>query len=162
MGSGKSTVGLLLAARLERPFIDVDQRIEEEAHATISELWSGHGEAAFRATETQMLRQIAAGGGEIVVGVGGGAPAHGDNMALLLGAGVVVCLTASVDDLLQRLGSAPNRPLLAGHPDKRSQVEQLLAARARFYAQANLTVDTSGRAPSQVVSEIMTRLGLAT
>jgi shikimate kinase len=152
MGTGKSTVGLLLAAKLERRFVDLDAVIEEEAHMTIAEIFYNEREGGFRAREATALRRVAAQGPQVIA-IGGGAPAHGDNMDFMLHAGKVVCLTASVDELTQRLGSAETRPLLAGK-DVRAEVERLLAARQKFYERAHVSIDTTGLVPSQVARRI--------
>jgi shikimate kinase len=152
MGTGKSTVGLLLAAKLERRFVDLDAVIEEEAHMTIAEIFYNEREGGFRAREATALRRVAAQGPQVVA-VGGGAPAHGDNMDFMLHAGKVVCLTASVDELAARVGDAQTRPLLAGK-DVRAEIERLLAARQKFYERAHLTIDTTGLVPSQVARRI--------
>jgi shikimate kinase len=152
MGTGKSTVGLLLAAKLERRFVDLDAVIEEEAHMTIAEIFYNEREGGFRAREATALRRVAAQGPQVVA-VGGGAPAHGDNMDFMLHAGRVVCLTASVDELAARVGDAQTRPLLAGK-DVRAEIERLLAARQKFYERAHLTIDTTGLVPSQVARRI--------
>jgi len=152
MGTGKSTVGLLLAAKLERRFVDLDAVIEEEAHMTIAEIFFNEREGGFRAREAAALRRVAAQGPQVIA-IGGGAPAHGDNMDFMLHAGKVVCLTASVDELTRRLGDASTRPLLAGK-DVRSEVERLLAARQKFYERAHLTIETTGVVPSQVARRI--------
>ncbi len=152
MGTGKSTVGLLLAAKLERRFVDLDAVIEEEAHMTIPEIFFNEREASFRAREAAALRRVAAQGPQVIA-VGGGAPAHGDNMDFMLHAGRVVCLTASLDELVRRIGDAQTRPMLAGK-DVRAEVERLLAARQPQYARAHITVDTTGVVPSQVARKI--------
>jgi shikimate kinase len=152
MGTGKSTVGLLLAAKLERRFVDLDAVIEEEAHMTIAEIFFNEREGGFRAREATALRRVAAQGPQVIA-VGGGAPAHGDNMDFMLHAGRVVCLTASVADLEQRLGDAQTRPLLAGK-DVRAEIERLLGARQKFYERAHVSIDTSGLVPSQVARRI--------
>src|ERR1700748_1903789 len=74
-GGGKSTVGLLLAAKLERRFVDLDAVIEEEAHMTIPEIFFNEREEGFRAREAAALRRVAAAGPQVVA-IGGGAPAH--------------------------------------------------------------------------------------
>jgi shikimate kinase len=151
-GGGKSTVGLLLAAKLERRFCDLDAVIEEEAHQTIAEIFFNEREASFRAREAAALRRVAAAAPQVIA-VGGGAPAHGDNMDYMLHAGKVVCLTASIDELVQRVGNAETRPLLAGK-DVRAEIEKLLAQRQPFYARAHVTIDTTGVFPSQVAKQI--------
>jgi shikimate kinase len=152
MGTGKSTVGLLLAAKLERRFVDLDAVIEEEAHMTVAEIFFNEREGGFRAREATALRRVAAQGPQVIA-IGGGAPAHGDNMDFMLHAGKVVCLTASIDELVQRVGDAQTRPLLAGK-DVRVEIERLLATRQKFYERAHLTVDTTGLVPSQVARRI--------
>ncbi|HZS36234.1 MAG TPA: shikimate kinase [Polyangia bacterium] len=158
MGTGKSTVGSLLAARLQRPFVDLDDRIVIDAGATIPEIFAGEGEAGFRAREAAMLRRVT-GEGALVAAIGGGAPCHGDNLDRLLAAGAVIGLTASVDEILQRVGDGESRPLLAGKADRRGEIERLLGVRTKFYSRAHFTVDTTARPPSKVVAEILAALG---
>ena len=153
MGTGKSTVGLLLAAKLERRFVDLDAVIEEEAHMTIAEIFINEREAGFRAREAAALRRVAAAGPQVVA-VGGGAPAHGDNMDFMLHAGKVICLTASVDELVQRIGSGETRPMMAGK-DVRVEVEKLMAQRQAHYARAHVAIETTGLVPSAVVKAIV-------
>ena len=155
-GGGKSTVGLLLAAKLERRFVDLDAVIEEEAHMTVAEIFFNEREPAYRAREAAALRRTAAAAPQVIA-VGGGAPAHGDNMDFMLHAGKVVLLTASTEELMRRLGSAETRPLLAGK-DVRAEIEKLLAQRQPYYARAHVTVDTTGLAPSQVAKQIQEAL----
>jgi shikimate kinase len=157
MGTGKSTVGLLLAARLERRFVDLDTRIEEEAHATISELFLDEGETRFREREAAALERLAQEGTHVVA-VGGGAPTYGRNMDRMLAAGAVVALSASIEEIVARVGDAATRPLLANVPDRRAEVERLLAARAPFYGRAHFAVDTTGLAPSQIARQIAEEL----
>jgi shikimate kinase len=155
-GGGKSTVGLLLAAKLERRFVDLDAVIEEEAHMTVAEIFFNEREQGFRAREAAALRRVAAQAPHVVA-VGGGAPAHGDNMDFMLRAGKVVHLTATTDELVRRLGDAETRPLLAGK-DVKSEIEKLLSARRAHYQRAHVTVDTTGLAPSQVAKQIQEAL----
>jgi shikimate kinase len=152
MGTGKSTVGLLLAAKLERRFVDLDAVIEEEAHMTVGEIFFNEREAGFRAREAAALRRVAAAGPQVIA-VGGGAPAQGDNLDFMLHAGKVVCLTATVDELVQRIGDGEARPLLAGK-DVRGEIQKLLPGRQPYYARAHVTVDTTGVVPSQVARQI--------
>jgi shikimate kinase len=157
MGTGKSTVGALLAARWGWPFVDLDARIEQQAGATITELFARGGEAGFRDLETAAL-QTAAAEGLQVVAVGGGAVTRPGNLELMLASGMVVCLRATPETILDRLGEAATRPLLAKATDKRAEVARLLRERAAFYDQASLAMETDGLAPSQVASQIEARL----
>jgi shikimate kinase len=157
MGTGKSTVGALLAARLGRTFVDLDGRIEQEAGATLSELFATVGEPDFRRRETEALGRVLAEGPQVVA-VGGGAVAHHNNLDRMLAAGVVVCLRATPEVILQRIGDASTRPLLAAAPDKPAEVARLLYEREPFYARAHLSVDTSLLAPSQIATRIVAEL----
>lgn len=158
MCTGKSTVGPLLAARCERRFVDLDAVIEAEAQATVKEIFAAEGEKGFRAREAAALRRVA-GEGPQVIAVGGGCPVYGDNMEIMLAAGQVVCLTASPDEIAARAGDTSTRPLLAGQHDVRAEVVRLMEARQPHYARAHLTVDTTGRPPSQVARKIAEELG---
>jgi shikimate kinase len=156
MGTGKSTVGLLLAAKMERRFVDLDAVIEEEAHMTIPEIFFNEREAGFRAREAAALRRVAAQGPQLIA-IGGGAPAYGDNLDFMLHAGKVVCLTADLDELVRRIGDPQSRPMLAGK-EVHKEIEKLLPQRQPFYARAHLTVDTTGVVPSQVARRIAEEL----
>jgi shikimate kinase len=158
MGTGKSTVGRLLAARLERRFVDLDERVEAEAQATIPEIFAAEGEAGFRAREAALLGDVLKEGAQVVA-VGGGTPCFGDNLDRMLAAGVVIALNATPDEILDRVGDAGSRPLLAKAEDKRAEVERLLKERAVHYARAHLTLSTSGQAPSQLVTRLLGELG---
>lgn len=162
MGTGKSTTGTLLSARLGRPFIDLDGRIEQVAGATITEIFAARGEAKFREHERDELRQVVQEASVStvapLVAVGGGAPVHSDNMDFMLRAGVVILLRAGPETILERVGTASTRPLLAGAGDKRAEVQRLLYAREPFYARAHVAVETDGLAPSQVATRIAQEL----
>jgi shikimate kinase len=153
MGCGKSTVGLLLAAKLERRFVDLDAVIEEEAHMTVAEIFFSEREAGFRAREAAALRRVAAQGPQVIA-VGGGAPAHGDNMDFMLHAGKVICLSATADELVQRVGDGATRPMLAGK-DVRAEIEKLMTLRQPHYARAHVAIDTTGLVPSAVAKAIV-------
>jgi shikimate kinase len=154
MGTGKSTVGRLVAARLSRAFVDTDDRIESEAEATVAEIFAGEGEAAFRAREAGVVARLVEDGGELVVSVGGGAPAHGDNLDRMLAGGVVIALEATPDEIFRRVGDVKSRPLLARAKDPRAEIARLLELRQPHYARAHLRIDTTGLAPSQVVQRV--------
>ena len=134
----------------------LDAVIEEEAHMTISEIFFNEREAGFRAREAAALRRVAAQGPQVIA-VGGGAPAHGDNMEFMLHAGKVVLLTASTDELVRRLGNAETRPMLAGK-DVRAEIEKLLLHRSAAYARAHHTIDTTALVPSAVARQIQEAL----
>lgn len=153
MGTGKSSTGRLLAGRLGRPFIDVDRKIECESGLTAGEIFARHGEAYFRTLEKNAIARVSR-HRKAVIATGGGAVLDPDNMARLRAGGVVVCLTASVQTILERTGRRSTRPLLARH-DREEIVARLLAERAPLYAQADFVIDTSNTPPRLVAEKII-------
>jgi len=157
MGSGKTTVGRLLAARLGWAFADLDDRVVRAAGMPIPEIFAREGEPAFRRRETDALR-LAAAERRVVLATGGGAACRDENLALMLGAGQVVALAVSPGEAVRRAGRTSGRPLLDGAADPGAAAAALLAAREPFYAQAHLRVETDGRSPAQIADEIAARL----
>ena len=160
MGTGKSTVGKLLADKLKRPFIDLDRMIEKSAGSTVAQIFSEQGEGKFRQLETEAVRKAVKKPG-VVIATGGGVLLKEENFRLLKGAGTLVCLTAGVDQIMRRIGAGRGRrPLLAGE-DPRRRVEDLLAQRAPYYAQANCTISTDGLTAKQAAEKIKKELNLS-
>src|ERR1035441_4410527 len=111
MGSGKTTVGHLVAQRLGWPHLDSDAEVEEAIGQSVPEIFAGQGEPAFRAAETAALvRALSV--EPVVVSVAGGAVLDPDNRRLIAGAGTVVWLRAEVETLADRVGDGAGRPLL--------------------------------------------------
>ena len=152
MASGKSTVGPLVADALGYRFVDLDWMVEARTGQTIEALFAAGGEAAFREAEAAALAETAR-GEHIVVSTGGGTLVDPVNLAVAQAAGTVVWLRASPGVVLDRLGSAAGRPLLAdadGFPlcgdHLRGRVEGLMAAREPLYARAGVAVEADGPA----------------
>ena len=157
MGTGKSAAGKLLAERLKRPFVDLDRVIEKEAGRSVAEIFTEEGETVFREREARAVRSAVV-LKDHVIATGGGVMLSDENVRLLKASGKLICLTASTEVILQRaLASLPSRPLLAG-ADPLARIEQLLKLRAPFYAQADVTLDTSNRTVSEVVEEILCKI----
>jgi shikimate kinase len=154
MGAGKSVVGHVLGERLRCRFIDADAEIERTAGASISEIFEREGEAGFRALERRTLRALA--GTPAVVALGGGAIAQKGVAELLKRSGTVVYLRARPETLLDRVGQASERPLLARlDPSQRlDRLRTLLEQRASYYAKASCSVDTDGKSVEEVAAEV--------
>lgn len=157
MGTGKSTVGRLLAERLGYAFVDTDAVIVER-HGPIPEIFATRGEAAFRTLEREVAAELAAADGHVIA-TGGRMLLDPSNAAVLGASGRVLCLTAELDTILARVaadGVAHDRPLLAG-PDVEARIEALLAERAEGYG-AFEQVATDRRSPAEIVDAIIARL----
>jgi chorismate synthase len=146
MGAGKTTVGERLSRALGLPFVDLDARLEAKAGASVAQLFAAEGEERFRQREAGALAELE-GAGPQVVALGGGAPCTEEAWRRMRRAGVVVALGADTQELLRRLSAAPggiaSRPLLQGGAPQ-AQLEELLRARARWYARADVTLRTDG------------------
>ena len=154
-GSGKSTVGRLLARRLDVDFVDTDELIVSRERRSIPEIFAQQGEEAFRECERRAVAS-AVDGPPAVIATGGGAPIDGRNRAALWEGNAVVWLDAPVAALAARVEVAGGRPLLAGGAEAR--LAQLRAAREPVYALAHLRVQTGNRSPESVAVEIESAL----
>jgi shikimate kinase len=155
MGTGKTTVGRALAARLQKPFVDTDEQVERLAGCSIAAIFATKGEAHFRALERRVVAETAQ--QDAVVATGGGAIVDPLNYQHMHAAGTIVCLTADVDVLVARTASDTTRPLLPA-AERRARIAALLAERAGAYAQADAVIDTSQRSIAAVVEEIVSFL----
>lgn len=149
MGTGKTTVGRLVAEKLGRPFIDTDEEIIRRTGRSIPDIFAHEGESNFRHIERRMTRFLAAQHG-LVISTGGGMLVDESNRDVMLASGLVVCLNAAPDSILQRLKNDPiERPLLKG--DWRA----LLEKRAEAYASIPNQLDTTGKSPDEIAGEIV-------
>ncbi|HEY2352314.1 MAG TPA: shikimate kinase [Candidatus Acidoferrum sp.] len=158
MGSGKTTVGSLLARQLAWRFVDLDTRIEEAAGLSISEMFERLGEPAFRQIEAEQLRMALGRASELregtILALGGGTYAQVGCPEFLRSGGVpVLWLDPPLETLLARCMIMPGRPLFRDEASFRT----LHAQRVKSYQQADFRVDSSGE-PSQVVEEILRRV----
>lgn len=143
MGSGKTTVGKRLAARLERDFVDADAALEEITDRTIPEIFASDGERGFRAIESDVLEELLEHHEPTVIASGGGVVLSGENRHRLRQPWVtVVWLDAGPAFLASRVEAKPHRPLLAGDESAREVLTRLHAERAPLYAEvADLVVE---------------------
>lgn len=140
MGSGKSTLGRIIAKKLGYQFFDTDELIVRVAGKSINEIFATEGETAFRDLETQVISEICA-YKNLVVATGGGMVIRQKNWSYLRH-GVIVWLDVPVEELYQRLKEDTNRPLLRD-PDPLGKLTQILSDRQRMYAQADIQIQVS-------------------
>ena len=153
MGSGKTTVGRLVAAAAGVEFHDVDLVVAQRRGASIPELWEREGEDAFRALESTVIEELS-GAGPAVISTGGGAILREANRRAMRRSGTVVWLQASPAVLAGRVGGGTGRPLL-GNGGTEARLEELIEARRDAYlAAAHHTVSTEDRTPADVAREV--------
>lgn len=155
-GSGKTTVGTLLAERLGVAFRDTDHDVETTAGKPIGEIFVDEGEEHFRALERSAVRDALA-GHEGVLALGGGAILDPETRSALDGLPVIY-LEVGLSDAVKRVGLASARPLLVLNP--RSQFRKLMEERRPIYeGLASVRVVTDDREPAEIVDEILKGLG---
>ncbi|GAA2092649.1 shikimate kinase [Kitasatospora saccharophila] len=156
-GSGKSTVGRVLAERLGLPFRDTDADVEQAAGKPIPEIFVDEGEPHFRQLEREAVRAAATGYAGVLA-LGGGAVMAEETRALLAPLPVVF-LEVALGDAVKRVGLDAPRPLLAVNP--RARWRELMEARRPLYLEvATAVVDTEGRTPEQVADAALEALEL--
>jgi len=160
-GSGKSTVGPLLAERLGLPFVDTDQEIAQRAGKTITQVFDAEGEDAFREHEREVIAEVCTRDPHVIA-VGGGAVLDDDNTAAMRQAGAIVWLTATANTLWKRIAadskSQDQRPNLSPEGGG-AEVQRLLDARQqRYRGAADWEVDTEGVGPSEATDQLVRQL----
>lgn len=157
-GAGKSSVGAAVAASLNLPFVELDQRIEQAAGLSLSEIFEVHGEAHYRALERQELER-ALDGSELVLATGGSIVTDSDSYELLRRRARTVWLRASAESHWNRVIEQGDKRPMAANPSAFSQLQTLMTNRSGLYARALHTVDTDGLDIHQVITETLAVLG---
>ena len=154
MGSGKTTIGQLIAKRLDIAFRDTDQVVEEETGRTVSDIFLEDGEDAFRLLEKGVLRNELLSDGTVLA-LGGGAPISMDAQSALRAiASPVVYLDISLATVAPRIGFNRDRPLLLHNP--RGQWQTLMEARRPIYESiADTVIDVNTKSENEIVDEIL-------
>ncbi|OGR81228.1 MAG: hypothetical protein A3I11_06570 [Elusimicrobia bacterium RIFCSPLOWO2_02_FULL_39_32] len=156
MGSGKSTIGKIIAQTLAWDFYDVDKWIEKERKKTIAEIFSQEGEATFRALESKIIKELAQKNNS-VISPGGGAPCFKENWDALKKNGTIIWLKASPQKLLENVKKKPLslRPLLTGKTSSLETISMLLNKREIFYQKADWVVETDALSLEQTSEKIV-------
>jgi shikimate kinase len=164
MGSGKSTLGPILANTLGLSFVDIDKEIIRVVGKPITGIFLDFGEKYFREIEHSLLQEIST-QVQTVISLGGGSVAFERNMKIIQSTGTLVYLRTDEEQLFKRLSRKSDRPLLRSTggimpeaDNLRQSIRSLIATREKFYMQADITILTSGRPVGITIDEIVTKL----
>lgn len=163
-GSGKSTIGPLLANSLGYEFVDLDQTIEQNTGKTITLIFAEDGEQCFRNLEEETLKTLAA-KSNLVISLGGGVLENERSYALIHESGTLVYLKSSIKTLSRRLYNKTDRPLLKGEKGRKLSYEEIeekistiLSKREPRYESANITVETDVKRIGSTVEELTRKI----
>jgi shikimate kinase len=164
MGSGKSTIGPILANTIGYEFVDVDRTIEERAGLSVTAIFKEKGEAFFRALEQQVINELSA-RSHIVISLGGGTITEPSVFRTVITTGIIVYLKAAPDELFKRLRNKMDRPVLMDRDgnrfetdDLRERIHDLYVARQPLYEHADMTVVTEDQPVGKTVDLIVKKL----
>lgn len=150
MGSGKTTVGKLIADKWGIPVIDTDQFIEKQRNKSIREIFEVEGESQFRKYEEQYLKLLPT--ENSIITTGGGIILNKENRKWMKDHGIVIYLHCEPMEILKRLEQDTTRPLLDG--DKQTNIKSIFIERIELYKDAHHIIDTTNKIPNNIVTEI--------
>ncbi len=156
MGTGKTTVGRALAEWLGMEFVELDAEVEAEEGISIKEIFERYGEPYFRDLETEIVKRFSQKEG-LVISTGGGVVLREENMKALREKGIIVCLWAEPETILERTSGNNERPLL-NVDDPLNRIKELLQQRRPFYERADIMIKTDSKDLDTVVNEIIEKL----
>ncbi len=164
MGSGKSTIGPILANTLGYSFFDIDGEIEKKTGKRISEIFSESGERYFRDIEKQLLMTVST-SKDTVVSLGGGTIANDANISIVKSSGILIYLKADMEQIVKRLRHKTNRPVITDSDGRllpeanlRERIRMILSQREPYYNQSDIVVMTDDRRVGLTVDEIVHRI----
>lgn len=156
MGSGKTSIGKILANKLSTSFIDTDEEIVRQEQKTINEIFEEYGENHFRSIESEILKNIL-NNDEQVISTGGGIIKSSQNISILKEKSLVIYLKASSDTLFERVKNNKERPLL-NVDNMKEKIENLLKERISKYEQAHYSINTENKTLSEIADEIIGKI----
>lgn len=161
MGSGKSTIGPILANTIGFDFVDLDRAIEESEGRSVTRVFQEDGEPYFRGVERSMLERLAT-RPNLVVSLGGGTLSDRSSLATVTSSGILVYIKISTELLVKRLQNRSDRPLLMGSdgnrlsgPELRERIERLAREREPLYARADITIEADERRVGITVDRVV-------
>jgi len=161
-GTGKTTLGAMLADYLGLPFYDIDVEIEQREGKKISHIFQDEGEKYFRDTESSIAKELAAmPQGPAVISTGGGVVLRKENVQHLQETGLLIYLTASPEEIVDRLGNAEGRPLLQNVDRQEAlvKIKKMIEKRNSMYlGAADFTVSTENKSPGHIVENDLASL----
>jgi len=160
MGVGKTSVGRFAAEQLHFEYLDTDELIVTHTGRSIADIFTRDGEAAFRALESKVVKEITA-RKQTVICTGGGLPTNPDNLASLKTHALVVGLWASPEKIWERVKNQSHRPLLHD-ADPQKKIRELLAVRDPAYRRADVLINTDLRSVREVAQQVVHQFRLAT
>lgn len=152
MGTGKTTIGHLLAELLGFELIDTDRVIEKRTQRRIQDIFAQDGEPAFRKMENDLVKELET-ASRTVISTGGGLIVNPENLKSLRRHALIACLWATPETIYERVKTQTHRPLLHA-PDPLGTIRELLARRTSFYKEADLLVGVDFRAPQETTRNI--------
>jgi shikimate kinase len=166
MGSGKSTIGPILANTIGYDFVDVDRMIEKTVGMSVDQIFQEHGEAHFRTLESALIADLRV-KPHLVISLGGGTIADPANFQSISTSGIVVYLKATPEQIFKRLHHKTDRPTLKditgerlNDEDLRARIKDLYNRREPFYSRADIIIRTDERKVGVTVDQIVKKLSL--
>jgi len=153
MGTGKSEVSQQLSKVLGWKVIDIDTEIEKSQRMKITGIFKQFGEQGFRDIETETIKTLSK-NKNVIISTGGGAVLRQENMDALRENGVIICLTATPETILKRIGNNNDRPLLQVE-EPLKKIRELLEFRMPYYEKADIMIDTENKTPLEIAEEII-------
>ena len=155
-GAGKTTVGGLLSTSTDSPFVELDQEIENSAGCNLSEIFMTYGQDGYRNLEKSCLENLLSSSSNFILATGGSIVQEPSTYELLLSTCFTVWLKADPEEHMERVISQGDTRPMAGNAKAMDQLKSILNERESAYSRADLTIETSGRKPGEILSEITT------
>jgi len=152
MGTGKTTIGKIIAHKLNKGFIDTDELIEKSLGYTISDIFNNKGEEFFRRLENNLISELCKSSNKVIA-TGGGTLLNEDNLKNIQNNGIIFCLTATPDVIIQRIKSDNRRPLI--NDGKNNNIIELYEQRKPKYDRMPNIINTSTVSPQEAADNIV-------